>query len=149
MIKYSNIIVALILVALLASFSYWQLGRNVQSDIEKIDLPVENKEFVWVRMDSLSRSITQMTNGNVKIDSTSNSKYILSYTSKQYLLHERIDGMNTNRKHLIEEGKSYFDYEENDNFVTIKLKRKNQRVFCPAVILGRVLYWRSKNQNNQ
>ena len=90
-----------------------------------------------------------MTYGNVKIDSTSSSKYILSYTSKQYLLHERINGMNTNRKHLVEEGKSYFDYEENDNLVTIKLKRKNQMVFCPAVILGRVLYWRSKNQNNQ
>lgn len=145
MIKYSNIIVAFMLIALLAGFSYWQLSRDARFDIEKVDLPVENKEFIWVRMDSLSRSITQTTNGNVKIDSTSSSKYILSYTSKQYLLHERIDGMNINRKHLIEEGRDFFDYDENDSLVTIKLKRKNQMVFCPAVILGRVLYWRSKD----
>ena len=77
--KPSNIYIALIAVAILAIASYWVLNKNVQSDIVKEKLPMNSKEFVWVRADSLSNAIIRMSNGNVKIDSSSSTKLILSY----------------------------------------------------------------------
>ena len=90
--KLSNIYIALIAVALLAVVSYWTLNKNVQSDIVKEELPMNSKEFVWVRTDSLSNAIIRMSNGNVKIDSSSSKKLVLSYKSKQYLFHEKTEG---------------------------------------------------------
>ena len=145
--KLSNIYIALIAVALLAVVSYWTLNKNVQSDIVKEELPMNSKEFVWVRTDSLSNAIIKMSNGNVKIDSSSSRKLVLSYKSKQYLLHEKTEGMNTIRKHLMESEDELFSMKEDANGVEIKLKRKDGYVYCPAAILGRILQSKSKYQN--
>ncbi len=145
--KPSNIYIALIAVAILAIASYWVLNKNVQSDIVKEKLPMNSKEFVWVRADSLSNAIIRMSNGNVKIDSSSSTKLILSYKSKQYLLHEKTEGMNTIRKHLMECEDDLFSMKEDANGVGIKLKRKDEYVYCPAAIIGRILQSKSKYQN--
>ncbi len=145
--KLSNIYIALIAVALLAVVSYWTLNKNVQSDIVKEELPLDSKEFIWVRADSLSNAIIKMSNGNVKIDSSSSRKLVLSYKSKQYLLHEKTEGMNTIRKHLMESEDELFSMKEDANGVEIKLKRKDEYVYCPAAILGRILQSKSKYQN--
>ena len=145
--KPSNIYIALIVVALLAVVSYWILNKNVQSEIVKEDLPLSSKEFVWVRSDSLANAITRMSNGNVRIDSSSSRKLVLSYKSKQYLLHEKAEGMNTIRKHLMESEEDLFSMREDANGVEIKLKRKDGYVYCPAAILGRILQSKSKYQN--
>ena len=145
--KPSNIYIALIVVALLAVVSYWTLNKNVQSEIVKEDLPLSSKEFVWVRADSLSNAIIRMSNGNVKIDSSSSRKLVLSYKSKQYLLHEKAEGMNTIRKHLMESEDDLFAMKEDASGVEIKLKRKDEYVYCPAAILGRILQSKSKYQN--
>lgn len=145
--KLSNIYIALIAVALLAVVSYWTLNKNVQSDIVKEELPLDSKEFIWVRADSLSNAIIKMSNGNVKIDSSSSRKLVLSYKSKQYLLHEKTEGMNTIRKHLMESEDKLFSMKEDANGVEIKLKRKDEYVYCPAAILGRILQSKSKYQN--
>ncbi len=145
--KPSNIYIALIAVALLAVVSYWTLNKNVQSEIVKEDLPSSSKEFVWVRSDSLANAITRMSNGNVKIDSSSSRKLVLSYKSKQYLLHEITEGMNTIRKHLMESEDDLFSMKEDASGVEIKLKRKDEYVYCPAAILGRILQSKSKYQN--
>lgn len=145
--KPSNIYIALIAVALLAVVSYWTLNKNVQSEIVREDLPLSSKEFVWVRTDSLANAITRMSNGNVKIDSSSSRKLVLSYKSKQYLLHEKAEGMNTIRKHLMESEDDLYSMKEDANGVEIKLKRKDDYVYCPAAILGRILQSKSKYQN--
>lgn len=145
--KPSNVYIALITVALLAVVSYWTLNKNVQSEIIKEELPMDSKEFVWVRTDSLANAITRMSNGNVKIDSSSSRKLVLSYKSKQYLLHEITEGMNTIRKHLMESEDDLFSMKEDASGVEIKLKRKDEYVYCPAAILGRILQSKSKYQN--
>ena len=145
--KPANIYIALIAVALLAVVSYWTLNKNVQSDIVKEELPMNSKEFVWVRTDSLSNAIIRMSNGNVKIDSSSSKKFVLSYKSKQYLLHEKTEGMNTIRKHLMENEDDLFSMKDDAKGVEIKLKRKDGYVYCPAAILGRILQSKSKYQN--
>lgn len=144
--KFSHSYIALLVLLLLGCFSYWTLSRDGQTGIVKEQLPIDSKEFVWVRADSLANAISKMTNGNVKIDSSSSRALSLSYGSKQYLLHERTEGMNTIREHLLEADDNLFDFKEDANGVVIKLKRKDGFVYCPAAILGRVLQSKSKNQ---
>jgi hypothetical protein len=145
--KPSNIYIALIAVALLASVSYWNLNKDVHSSIIKQDLPMSTKEFVWVRTDSLANAITRMTNGNVQIDTSGSRRFVLNYKSKQYLLHEITEGMNSIRKHLLENDEDLFELKEDANGVKITLKRKDEYVYCPAAILGRVLQSKSKYQD--
>ena len=145
--KLSNLYIVLIAIVLLIGISYYTLNKDVQTEIVQKELPVAEKEFVWVRTDSLVNSIVRMTTGNVKIDSSKSSKLILSYHSKQYLLHERTDGMNTLRKHLLDKAGDYFEMKENNENVIITLKREDGYTYCPAAILGRVLQSMSKNQN--
>ena len=145
--KLSNIYIVLIAVAILAGVSYWALNKSVQSEIVVEELPMSSKEFVWVRADSLANAIFKMSNGNVKVDSSNSSKFVMKYKSKQYLLHEITEGMNSIRKHLLENDEDLFELKEDANGVKITLKRKDEYVYCPAAILGRVLQSKSKYQD--
>ena len=144
--KLSNIYIVLIAVAILAGVAYWALNKSVQSEIVVEELPMSSKEFVWVRADSLANAIVRMSNGNVKIDSSGSSKFVMRYKSKQYLLHEKTEGMNTIRQHLQESDNDLFDVKEDANEVKIVLKRKDGYVYCPAAIIGRLLQSKSKYQ---
>lgn len=145
--KKSNVIIAFIALLVLGMYSFYVLISEPDTSLPQSDLPIDIKEFVWVRMDSLSKGIEKYSGNNIKIDSTSSRKYTLKYSSKKYLLHERIDGINENRKRLIEKAKDEMSYNETDSTVIISLKRNGEYVYCPALILGRVLQWKSKYQN--
>lgn len=146
--KVSNVIMALVALLVLGTYSYNVLISESDSSLPKQELPTDTKEFIWVRMDSLSQGIKDYSGNNVKIDSTSSSKYTLKYNSKQYLLHEHVDGITENRNRLIVKAKDEMKYKETDSTVVIILKRNGEYVYCPALILGRVLQWKSKYQYN-
>lgn len=145
--KVSNIIIALAALLVLGAYSYYVLTSEPASTLPKQELPTDTKEFVWVRMDSLSQGIKDYSGGNVKIDSANSRKFTIKYTSKQYLLHEHIDGITENRTRLIKKADDEMSYKETDTSVVITLKRDGEYVYCSALILGRVLQWKSKYQN--
>lgn len=142
--KSSNLIIAIFVVLILSVLAYFKLTAKVESSLAVEDMPVDSKEFVWVRMDSLSRGLKDISGTEIKVDSMRSKSYVITYTSKKYLLHEVIEGIETNRKHLLENAKDLMEYKEEDNKVEISLKKKDQFVYCPVLILDRVLYWKNK-----
>ena len=142
--KSSNLIIAIFVVLILSVLAYFKLTAKVESSLAVEDMPVDSKEFVWVRMDSLSRGLMDISGTEIKVDSTRSKSYVITYTSKKYLLHEVPEGIETNRKHLLENAKDLMEYKEEDNKVEISLKKKDQFVYCPVLILDRVLYWKNK-----
>ena len=142
--KSSNLIIAIFVVLILSVLAYFKLTAKVESSLAVEDMPVDSKEFVWIRMDSLSRGLMDISGTEIKVDSTRSKSYVITYTSKKYLLHEVIEGIETNRKHLLENAKDLMEYKEEDNKVEISLKKKDQFVYCPVLILDRVLYWKNK-----
>ena len=142
--KSSNLIIAIFVVLILSVLAYFKLTAKVESSLAVEDMPVDSKEFVWVRMDSLSRGLMDISGTEIKVDSTRSKSYVITYTSKKYLLHEVIEGIETNRKHLLENAKDLMEYKEEDNKVEISLKKKDKFVYCPVLILDRVLYWKNK-----
>ena len=142
--KSSNLIIAIFVVLILSVLAYFKLTEKVESSLAVEDMPVDSKEFVWVRMDSLSRGLMDISGTEIKVDSMRSKSYVITYTSKKYLLHEVIEGIETNRKHLLENAKDLIEYKEEDNKVEISLKKKDKFVYCPVLILDRVLYWKNK-----
>ena len=142
--KSSNLIIAIFVVLILSVLAYFKLTAKVESSLAVEDMPVDSKEFVWVRMDSLSRGLMDISGTEIKVDSTRSKSYVITYTSKKYLLHEVREGIETNRKHLLENAKDLMEYKEEDNKLEISLKKKDQFVYCPVLILDRVLYWKNK-----
>ena len=142
--KSSNLIIAIFVVLILSVLAYFKLTAKVEASLAVEDMPVDSKEFVWVRMDSLSRGLMDISGTEIKVDSTRSKSYVITYTSKKYLLHEVIEGIETNRKHLLENAKDLMEYKEEDNKVEISLKKKDKFVYCPVLILDRVLYWKNK-----
>ena len=142
--KSSNLIIAIFVVLILSVLAYFKLTAKVESSLAVEDMPVDSKEFVWVRMDSLSRGLMDISGTEIKVDSTRSKSYVITYTSKKYLLHEVIEGIETNRKHLLENAKDLMEYKEEDNKVEISLKKKDKFVYCPVLILDRILYWKNK-----
>ena len=142
--KSSNLIIAIFVVLILSVLAYFKLTAKVESSLAVKDIPVDSKEFVWVRMDSLSRGLMDISGTEIKVDSTKSKSYTITYTSKKYLLHEVIEGIETNRKHLLENAKDLMEYKEEDNKVEISLKKKDKYVYCPVLILDRILYWKNK-----
>lgn len=142
--KSYNLIIAIFVVLVLSVFAYIRLTAKVESSLAVEDMPVDSKEFVWVRMDSLSRGLMDISGTEIKVDSTRSKSYVITYTSKKYLLHEVIEGIETNRKHLLENAKDLMEYKEEDNKVEISLKKKDKFVYCPVLILDRILYWKNK-----
>lgn len=142
--KSSNLIIAIFVVLILSVLAYFKLTAKVESSLAVEDMPVDSKEFVWVRMDSLSRGLKDISGTEIKVDSMRSKSYVITYTSKKYLLHEVIEGIETNRKHLLENAKDLMEYKEEDNKVEISLKKKDKFVYCPVLILDRVLYWKNK-----
>ena len=142
--KSSNLIIAIFVVLILSVLAYFKLTAKVESSLAVEDMPVDSKEFVWVRMDSLSRGLMDISGSEIEVDSMRSKSYVITYTSKKYLLHEVIEGIETNRKHLLENAKDLMEYKEEDNKVEISLKKKDQFVYCPVLILDRVLYWKNK-----
>ena len=142
--KSSNLIIAIFVVLILSVLAYFKLTAKVESSLAVEDMPVDSKEFVWVRMDSLSRGLMDISGTEIKVDSMRSKSYVITYTSKKYLLHEVIEGIETNRKHLLENAKDLMEYKEEDNKVEISLKKKDKFVYCPVLILDRVFYWKNK-----
>ena len=142
--KSSNLIIAIFVVLILSVLAYFKLTAKVESSLAVEDMPVDSKEFVWVRMDSLSRGLMDISGTEIKVDSMRSKSYVITYTSKKYLLHEVIEGIETNRKHLLENAKDLMEYKEEDNKVEISLKKKDKFVYCPVLILDRILYWKNK-----
>ena len=142
--KSSNLIIAIFVVLILSVLAYFKLTEKVESSLAVEDMPVDSKQFVWVRMDSLSRGLMDISGTEIKVDSMRSKSYVITYTSKKYLLHEVIEGIETNRKHLLENAKDLMEYKEEDNKVEISLKKKDKFVYCPVLILDRVLYWKNK-----
>ena len=142
--KSSNLIIAIFVVLILSVLAYFKLTAKVESSLAVEDMPVDSKEFVWVRMDSLSRGLMDISGTEIKVDSMRSKSYVITYTSKKYLLHEVIEGIETNRKHLLENAKDLIEYKEEENKVEISLKKKDKFVYCPVLILDRVLYWKNK-----
>ena len=142
--KKSNLIIAILVVLILSVLAYLKLTAKIYSSLAVEDMPVDSKEFVWVRMDSLSRALMDISGSEIKVDSTKSKSYIITYTSKKYLLHEVIEGIETNRKHLLENAKDLMEYKEDDNKVEISLNKKDKFVYCPVLILDRILYWKNK-----
>ena len=142
--KSYNLIIAIFVVLILSVLAYIRLTAKVESSFAVEDMPVDSKEFVWVRMDSLSRGLMDISGTEIKVDSMRSKSYVITYTSKKYLLHEVIEGIETNRKHLLENAKDLMEYKEEDNKVEISLKKKDKFVYCPVLILDRVLYWKNK-----
>ena len=142
--KSSNLIIAIFVVLILSVLAYFKLTEKVESSLAVEDMPVDSKEFVWVRMDSLSRGLMDISGTEIKVDSMRSKSYVITYTSKKYLLHEVIEGIETNRKHLLENAKDLMEYKEEDNKVEISLKKKDKFVYCPVLILDRILYWKNK-----
>lgn len=142
--KSSNLIIAIFVVLILSVLAYFKLTAKVESSLAVEDMPVDSKEFVWVRMDSLSRGLKDISGTEIKVDSMRSKSYVITYTSKKYLLHEVIEGIETNRKHLLENAKDLMEYKEEDNKVEISLKKKDKFVYCPVLILDRILYWKNK-----
>ena len=142
--KSSNLIIAIFVVLILSVLAYFKLTAKVESSLAVEDMPVDSKEFVWIRMDSLSRGLMDISGTEIKVDSMRSKSYVITYTSKKYLLHEVIEGIETNRKHLLENAKDLMEYKEEDNKVEISLKKKDKFVYCPVLILDRVLYWKNK-----
>ena len=142
--KSSNLIIAIFVMLILSVLAYFKLTEKVESSLAVEDMPVDSKEFVWVRMDSLSRGLMDISGTEIKVDSMRSKSYVITYTSKKYLLHEVIEGIETNRKHLLENAKDLMEYKEEDNKVEISLKKKDKFVYCPVLILDRVLYWKNK-----
>lgn len=142
--KTSYLIIALLVVLILSVLAYFRLTAKVYSSFAVEDMPVDSKEFVWVRMDSLSKGLMDISGTEIKVDSTKSKAYIITYTSKKYLLHEVIEGIETNRKHLLENAKDLMKYKEDGSKVEISLKKKDKFVYCPVLILDRILYWKNK-----
>lgn len=142
--KSSNLTIAILVMLILFVFAYFRLTAKVDSSLAVEDMPVDSKEFVWVRMDSLSRGLMEISGTEIKVDSTKSKYYTITYTSKKYLLHEVIEGIETNRKHLLENAKDLMEYKEDANKVVISLKKKDIFVYCPVLILDRILYWKNK-----
>ena len=142
--KSSNLIIAIFVVLILSVLAYFKLTAKVESSLAVEDMPVDSKEFVWIRMDSLSRGLMDISGSEIEVDSMRSKSYVITYTSKKYLLHEVPEGIETNRKHLLENAKDLMEYKEEDNKVEISLKKKDQFVYCPVLILDRVLYWKNK-----
>ena len=142
--KSSNLIIAIFVVLILSVLAYFKLTAKVESSLAVEDMPVDSKEFVWIRMDSLSRGLMDISGTEIKVDSMRLKSYVITYTSKKYLLHEVIEGIETNRKHLLENAKDLMEYKEEDNKVEISLKKKDKFVYCPVLILDRILYWKNK-----
>ena len=142
--KSSNLIIAIFVMLILSVLAYFKLTAKVESSLAVEDMPVDSKEFVWIRMDSLSRGLMDISGTEIKVDSTRSKSYVITYTSKKYLLHEVIEGIETNRTHLIENAKDLMEYKEEDNKFEISLKKKDKFVYCPVLILDRILYWKNK-----
>ena len=139
--KTSNMFIAMLVVLILFVFAYFW-GAAYSLPVE--DMPVDSKEFVWVRMDSLTKGLEEISAGEIKVESTLFNSYIITYHSKKYLLHEVPEGIETNRKHLLENAKDFMEYKEDDNKVEISFKKKDEFVYCPVLILDRILYWKNK-----
>lgn len=143
--KSYNLIIAIFVVLVLSVFAYIRLTAKVESSLAVEDMPVDSKEFLWVRMDSLSCGLMDISGNEIKIDSTKSKSYTIQYSSKKYLLHEdMIEGIEKNREHLLQNSKDLMEYKEDENGVEIKLKRKDIYVYCPVLILDRILYWKNK-----
>ena len=142
--KTSNLFIAMLVVLILFVFAYFRLTTKVAPSLPVEDMPVDSKEFVWVRMDSLTKGLEEISAGEIKVESTLFKSYIITYHSKKYLFHEVPEGIETNRKHLLENAKDLMEYKEEDNKVEISLKKKDKFVYCPVLILDRILYWKNK-----
>ena len=143
--KSSNLIIAIFVVLILSVLAYFKLVAKVDSSLTFEEIPVDSKEFLWVRMDSLSCGLMDISGNEIKIDSTKSKSYTIQYSSKKYLLHEdMIEGIEKNREHLLQNSKDLMEYKEDENGVEIKLKRKDIYVYCPVLILDRILYWKNK-----
>lgn len=142
--KASDLIISLVVMTALVALACFRLMIDPESSIRTEKMPVDSRDFLWVRMDSLSHGLSDITGTDIHIDSTGSRTYVISYNSKQFLLHERVEGIETNRKHLLENAKDLMEYEEDDSKVVIKLKRKDGYVYCPVLILDRILYWKNK-----
>ena len=108
--KSSNLIIAIFVVLILSVLAYFKLTEKVESSLAVEDMPVDSKEFVWVRMDSLSRGLMDISGTEIKVDSMRSKSYVITYTSKKYLLHEVIEGIETNIDFI-------YKILENDNFM--------------------------------
>jgi len=142
--KASNLIIALVVVLILLGLAYIRLTAKVDSSLVVKDLPIDSKEFIWVRMDSLSLGLRDISGTEIKVDTSKSSSFTIKYNSKKYLLHEVIEGIEINREHLIANSKDLMKYKEDSSKVEIKLKRKDKFVYCPVLILDRILYWKNK-----
>lgn len=130
---------------ILSVLAYFKLVAKVDSSLTLEEIPVDSKEFLWVRMDSLSCGLMDISGNEIKIDSTKSKSYTIQYSSKKYLLHEdMIEGIKKNREHLLQNSKDLMEYKEDEYGVEIKLKRKDIYVYCPVLILDRILYWKNK-----
>ena len=67
--KSSNLIIAIFVVLILSVLAYFKLTAKVVSSLAVEDMPVDSKEFVWVRMDSLSRGLMDISGTEIKVDS--------------------------------------------------------------------------------
>ena len=141
--------IAMLVVLILFVFAYFRLTIKVAPSLPVEDMPVDSKEFVWVRMDSLTKGLEDISAGEIKVESTLFKPYVITYYSKKYLLHEDMEGIKKNRDHLLENGKGLMEYKEDDYKVEISLKKKDEFVYCPVLILDRILYSKNKIARNR
>ena len=96
--KTSNLFIAVSIVLILSVFAYFRLTTNVAPSLPVEDMPVDSKEFVWVRMDSLTKGLEDISAGEIKVESTLFKPYVITYYSKKYLLHEDMEGIKKKKR---------------------------------------------------
>ena len=75
--KASNLIIALVVVLILLGLAYIRLTAKVDSSLVVKDLPIDSKEFIWVRMDSLSLGLRDISGTEIKVDTSKSSSFTI------------------------------------------------------------------------
>lgn len=134
-----KIIVPSLIIVILVGIVWFKFSSKEETLMPHKELP-EEKEFVWVCKDSLSRGLKNLSKENIEIES-SNGIYRIKYDkSKQYLFDEGTEGIITNSDYFLKKYKDNNIYKEIDKKVIITLKMEDGYVYCPVLILDRVLY---------
>ena len=145
--RKGNIIIIFISIAILFAFSFLVLNREEENGLLNKNWDTSEKEFIWVKTDSLSTWIYKITDGGAIVEKSSGGITSIRYRSKKYLLHEDSEGVASIREHLMEEFPQLI--EESNDEVVISLESTGDFTLCPALIVSRVLHKRSNplNQN--
>lgn len=145
--RRGNIIIIFISIAILFAFSFLVLNREEENYLLNKSWDTSEKEFIWVKTDSLSTWIYKITDGGAIVDKSLEGTTSIRYRSKKYLLHEDSEGVTSIREHLKTEFPQLI--KESNDEVVISLERAGDFTLCPALIVSRVLHKRSNPLNTR